>query len=147
MANPRESTIFVGGLDNQVTTDTLHDAFIPFGEITDVSLPKPDLASNKDPHRGFGYVEFGSAEDAREAIDNMDQAELFGKVIKVNQARPQKDPQERLGSKTAVWEQEGYASKYNVSDEDRMVAEGAGEQPVDPMESLTGLDVAGPRLQ
>lgn len=105
MANTRESTIFVGGLDNHVTTETLHDAFIPFGEIVDVSLPKPDMASNKDPHRGFGYVEFGSAEDAREAINNMDQSELYGKVIKVNPARPQKDPQEKLGSRTAVWEQ------------------------------------------
>lgn len=33
----------MGGLDNQVNEQTLHDAFIPFGEIVDVSLPKPDL--------------------------------------------------------------------------------------------------------
>lgn len=36
-------TVFVGGLDQQVTQQTLHDAFIPFGDITDVSLPKPEL--------------------------------------------------------------------------------------------------------
>lgn len=133
-------TVFVGGLDQQVTQQTLHDAFIPFGDITDVSLPKPELqvpiasiihkknqkktrkknipspleltlhehshrASNKDPHRGFGYVEFSLAEDAREAIDNMDQSELYGRVIKVNQAKPQKNRDEGLGSRTAVWEQ------------------------------------------
>lgn len=62
-------------------------------------------ASNKDPHRGFGYVEFSLAEDAREAIDNMDQSELYGRVIKVNQAKPQKNRDEGLGSRTAVWEQ------------------------------------------
>ena len=62
-------------------------------------------ASSKDPHRGFGYVEFSLAEDAREAIDNMDQSELFGRVIKCNQAKPQKDINEGLGSRTAVWEQ------------------------------------------
>ena len=61
--------------------------------------------SSKDPHRGFGYVEFSLAEDAREAIDNMDQAELFGRVIKCNQAKPQKNANEGLGSRTAVWEQ------------------------------------------
>lgn len=44
-------------------------------------------------------------EDAREAIDNMDQAELYGRVIKCNQAKPQKDANEGLGSRTAVWEQ------------------------------------------
>ena len=61
--------------------------------------------SSKDPHRGFGYVEFSLAEDAREAIDNMDQSELYGRVIKCNQAKPQKDANEGLGSRTAVWEQ------------------------------------------
>lgn len=39
----RKATVFVGGLDNQVTAHTLHEAFIPFGEIVDVSLPKPEL--------------------------------------------------------------------------------------------------------
>ncbi len=43
--------------------------------------------------------------DAREAIDNMDQAELYGRVIKCNQAKPQKDVNEGLGSRTAIWEQ------------------------------------------
>ena len=61
--------------------------------------------SSTDPHRGFGYVEFSLPEDAREAIDNMDASEIFGRVIKVNQAKPQKDHNEGLGSKTAVWEQ------------------------------------------
>ena len=88
-----------------VTTHTLHDAFIPFGPIIDVALPPPELPSNRDPHRGFGYVEFETVEDAKEAIDNMDQSELFGRVIKVNVAKERKAAGEGLGSKTAVWEQ------------------------------------------
>ena len=35
----------------------------------------------------------------------MDQSELYGRVIKVNQAKAQKDANEGLGSKTAIWEQ------------------------------------------
>jgi RNA recognition motif-containing protein len=120
-----KATIFVGGLDSQVTAETLHDAFIPFGEIADISLPKPELCvgrsitcsyvnsmlnlfsrkSSQESHRGFGYVEFSLPEDAHEAIDNMDQSELYGRVIKVNQAKPQKQAGEKLGSKTAIWEQ------------------------------------------
>ena len=50
-------------------------------------------------------MEFEIPGDAKEAIDNMDQSELFGRVIKVAQAKPQKDANEGLGSKTAVWEQ------------------------------------------
>ena len=127
----QRATVFVGGLDNNVNQQTLHDAFIPFGEIVEISIPKPELYANqsmqpsvwclplrssnganclrrpssKDPHRGFGYVEFSLAEDAREAIDNMDQSELYGRVIKCNQAKPQKNANEGLGSRTAVWEQ------------------------------------------
>lgn len=45
MSDPtrQKSTIFVGGLDNNVDQQTLHDAFIPFGEIVDINLPKPEL--------------------------------------------------------------------------------------------------------
>ena len=105
------ATIYVGGLDtNLVTAATLSEAFVPFGEIVDVSLPKPELPSSTDLHRGFGYVEFEDAADAKEAIDNMDQSELYGRVIKVAMARPdQKRDGEggtgNLGNQTAIWEQ------------------------------------------
>lgn len=100
-----KSTIYVGGLDNAVNDRILADAFLPFGEIAEISIPKPELPSSPDPHRGFGYVEFELPGDAKEAIDNMDQSELFGRVIKVAAAKPQKESNEGLGSRTAVWEQ------------------------------------------
>jgi RNA recognition motif-containing protein len=100
-----KATVYVGGLDLGVTSETLHAAFVPFGDIADISLPKPEQQSSKEPHRGFGYVEFEVAEDAKEAIDNMNQSELYGRVIKVAPAKPQKDHNEGLGSRTAVWEQ------------------------------------------
>ena len=101
------STVYIGGLhQTSVTASILSEAFIPFGEIVDISLPKPEAPSSTDLHRGFGYVEFEEAEDAKEAIDNMDQSELFGKVIKVAMAKPEKkDEAGGLGSKTAIWEQ------------------------------------------
>jgi len=100
-----KATIYVGGLDTAVSARTLADAFVPFGEIVDVSLPKPEAPSSTDPHRGFGYVEFELPGDAKEAIDNMDQSELYGRIIKVAAAKPQKESNEGLGSKTAIWEQ------------------------------------------
>lgn len=100
-----KSTIYVGGLSNSVTANILHAAFMPFGEIVDISLPRPDLPSSTDPHRGFGYIEFESTNDAKEAIDNMDQSEIYGRTIKVAQAKPQKALNEGLGSRAAVWEQ------------------------------------------
>ncbi|CAD0110730.1 unnamed protein product [Aureobasidium uvarum] len=143
-----KATVYVGGLTSAVDSHTLHNAFIPFGPIVNISLPKPELPSNPEPHRGFGYVEFESPQDAQESIDNMDQSELFGRVIKVNLAKEQKAEGEGLGSKTAVWEQEGYLAKHAVSDEDRMAARGdedGQDGPMDPMQGLESLDVAGPQ--
>jgi RNA recognition motif-containing protein len=100
-----KATVYVGGLASLVTTTNLHDAFIPFGEIADVSLPKNDAPNATEPHRGFAYVEYEDADDAKEAIDNMDQSELFGRILKVSAAKPPKSANEGLGSKTAVWEQ------------------------------------------
>ena len=50
-------------------------------------------------HRGFAFVQFESADDAAEAIDNMDGAELFGRVLKVNLSKPAALKQNR-----PVWE-------------------------------------------
>ncbi|KAL1606668.1 hypothetical protein SLS60_004075 [Paraconiothyrium brasiliense] len=144
-----KATVFVGGLDHAVTQQTLYHAFLPFGDIVEVNLPKPEAPSSSDPHRGFGYVEFESAGDAMDAIDNMDRSELYGQVIKVAAAKPQKDASEGLGSKTAIWEQEGWIAKHAVSEEDRQAAqqapEASEEGPLDPMQGLEGLDEAGPK--
>jgi hypothetical protein len=43
-------------------------------------------------------------------------------------------------------EQEDYATKHNVSEEDRMAIEDGSNKPVDPMQGLEGLDQAGPKL-
>src|SRR5271170_2361801 len=111
MADPStrpNSTVYVGGLDTtMVTAATLSEAFIPFGEIGDITLPKPEAPSSTDLHRGFGYVEFEDAADAKEAIDNRDLSELYGRVIKVAMAKPERKDGESsgLGSTTAIWEQ------------------------------------------
>lgn len=65
--NPK-TTLYVGGLEENVTQEILHAAFIPFGEVKDVSIPL-DHASGTN--RGFGFVDFELPEDAADAIDNM----------------------------------------------------------------------------
>jgi RNA recognition motif-containing protein len=139
------TTLYVGGLDpHLVSPATLSEAFIPFGEITDITLPKPENPTSTDLHRGFGYVEFEDAADAREALDNMDRSELFGRVIKVAMAKP--DVRKEGGgqvSLTAVWEQEGYLQMY--AGEKGGEKRGEDKLVEDPMQGLEGLDVAGPR--
>jgi peptidyl-prolyl isomerase E (cyclophilin E) len=56
------------------------------------------------PRRGFGFVEYEEKEDAAAAIDNMHNAELFGRVLKVNFAQPMKIKGGDKGwSHQAVW--------------------------------------------
>lgn len=97
-----------------VTAANVHDAFLPFGEIADVSLPKNDKPNATEPHRGFAYVEYEDADDAKEAIDNMDQSEFFGRVIKVSAAKVPKSADEGLGSKKALWEQVSYGHFHEL---------------------------------
>lgn len=116
-SNRPNSTIYVGGLDTTlVTAATLSEAFIPFGEIVDITLPKPEKPSSTDLHRGFGYVEFEEAIDAKEAIDNMDQSELYGRVIKVAMAKPERKEtgEVGLGSTIAIWEQVGERNLFGI---------------------------------
>jgi RNA recognition motif-containing protein len=53
-----------------------------------------------DKNRGFGIVEFESEEDCADAIENMEGAELFGRVLRVNisNAKPS-----GAGAHKAVW--------------------------------------------
>jgi len=91
-------TLYVGGLDEQVSPDLVHAAFIPFGEIRTVDMPVDKLTGK---HRGFGFIEFEEDIDAQSAVDNMHDSELYGKVLTVNFARsPARQPGE--GSRP-VW--------------------------------------------
>lgn len=98
-----KATVYVGGLSQNATDSHVLDAFLPFGEIVEVKVPKADAPNSTELHRGFAYVEFEDPADAKEAIENMDQSEFFGKVIRVSQAKAPKSADEGLGSKTAVW--------------------------------------------
>ncbi|CAG8536819.1 6106_t:CDS:2, partial [Acaulospora colombiana] len=104
------------GLDDQINEQILHAAFVPFGDIVEIQIP-PDPASHNQ-HRGFGFVEFEEAVDAQAAIDNMNLAELYGKVIKVNLARPMKIKE---GSMRAVWSEDAWLQKYALKSADPMV--------------------------
>ncbi|KAK4790888.1 hypothetical protein SAY86_031301 [Trapa natans] len=81
----QKNTLYVGGLAEEVNEAILHATFIPFGDIKDVKTPL-DLATQK--HRSFGFVTFLEREDAAAAMDNMDGAELYGRVLTVNYALP-----------------------------------------------------------
>lgn len=99
MASKRR-ILYVGGLADEADDDVLRATFLPFGDIMDINVPKDYV---KDSHRGFGFVEFELEEDAAAAMDNMNNAELYGRTLRVNIAKPPKT----VGGK-AVWNDEGW---------------------------------------
>mmetsp|Transcript_8352 Transcript_8352/g.33686 ORF Transcript_8352/g.33686 Transcript_8352/m.33686 type:complete len:135 (-) Transcript_8352:44-448(-) len=120
MAQPK-TTLYVGGLEEQVTTAILHAAFIPFGPIKDVDIP---MDHQTQKHRGFGFVTFEETEDAAEAMDNMHNAELYGKVLRCNYAQPRAIKGGNQGwSMQPVWAD---ADKYKEDVEEAKKEEGGG---------------------
>lgn len=104
--------VYVGGLDADVDKDLLHAAFLPFGDIVEINMP---LDFETETHRGFAFVEFEYAEDCNAAIDNMDEAELLGRTIRVNPANPANVKTEK--STRAVWEDESWLEENTQKEE------------------------------
>ncbi len=77
--------IYVGNLSFDTTEDDLREAFGRFGEVSSARIIS-DQYSGKS--RGFGFVEMGSQDEGQAAIEAMNEKELQGRTITVNEARP-----------------------------------------------------------
>ena len=79
------TNIFVGNLSYQTTQDELHNAFAAYGGVERVNI-----VTDRDTGqpRGFAFVEMTDAKDAQAAITHLNGAELHGRALNVNEARP-----------------------------------------------------------
>ncbi|KAJ6593693.1 hypothetical protein B0H19DRAFT_31395 [Mycena capillaripes] len=75
--------VYVGNLSWSTTDDTLRNAFSEFGQVLD-SIVMRDRDTGRS--RGFGFVTFGSSQEAESAIANLNEQDLDGRRIKVNLA-------------------------------------------------------------
>jgi RNA recognition motif-containing protein len=79
------TNIFVGNLSYQTTQDDLHAAFSAYGAVERVSIVT-DRDSGQP--RGFAFVEMTERNEAENAIAALNGAELNGRALNVNEARP-----------------------------------------------------------
>ena len=85
--------IYVGNLPYAITEDDLNDAFSEFGEVASVSIIKDKFSGQS---KGFGFVEMPNDSDAEEAIKALNERDLKGRNLRVNQAKPREErPQRR----------------------------------------------------
>ena len=80
--------LFVGNLSFNTTENDLQDAFAAHGTVVEANL-MVDRASGRP--RGFAFITMGSPEEAQKAIDALNGANLDGRNLTVNEARPREE--------------------------------------------------------
>lgn len=77
--------LYVGNLSYEVTGDQLTEHFAQAGKVVEATVIT-DRYSGRS--KGFGFVEMGSEEDAKKAIEAFNGKDFQGRSIVVNEARP-----------------------------------------------------------
>ena len=77
--------LYVGNLSYTTTSDSLRTAFAKSGTVVSANVLTDKMTGRS---RGFGFVEMEDA-DAEGAISSWNGAELDGRKLTVNEARPQ----------------------------------------------------------
>ena len=77
--------IYVGNLSYEVTEEELKEAFGAFGQVETVNIIKDKYSGQS---KGFGFVEMPAKAEGDAAIEGLNDTELKGRTLKVNEARP-----------------------------------------------------------
>jgi RNA recognition motif-containing protein len=82
------SKLYVGNMSFKTTEDELRSAFGQFGSVTDVYVAMDKMTGRP---RGFAFVTMGTAEEAAQAAEKLNGADLGGRALTVNEARPKEE--------------------------------------------------------
>ncbi|EJD04104.1 splicing factor, CC1-like protein [Fomitiporia mediterranea MF3/22] len=80
-ASGRGATLYVGSLHFNLTESDIKQVFEPFGELDFVDLHK-DSATGRS--KGYAFIHYKRAEDAKMALEQMEGFELAGRTLRVN---------------------------------------------------------------
>lgn len=80
--------IYVGNLSYNTSSNDLEQAFAEFGNVS-----RATVVSDRETGRskGFGFVEMSDSSDAQSAIESLNDQDLDGRRLKVNEARPREE--------------------------------------------------------
>jgi cold-inducible RNA-binding protein len=79
--------LYVGNLPFSTTDDTLQSLFAEKGEVATANIVKDKFSGRS---RGFGFVEMNNDDEATAAIEALNDFEVDGRKLVVNEARPMK---------------------------------------------------------
>jgi RNA recognition motif-containing protein len=80
--------LYVGNLSFSTTEEELRQAFAEFGSVTSCNVIMDRMT---DRPRGFAFVEMASPAEAAKAIEALNNKELGGRALVVNEAKPRED--------------------------------------------------------
>ncbi len=80
--------IYVGNLPWSISDDELRDLFTEFGEVSSANVIMDKFSGRS---KGFGFVEMSNESDAESAIEALNEKEIDGRNLRVNQAKPRED--------------------------------------------------------
>jgi RNA recognition motif-containing protein len=80
--------LFVGNLSFNTTENDLQDTFAAHGIVTAVDLIMDRMSGRP---RGFGFVTMSNDAEAEAAINALNGADLDGRSLTVNEAKPRED--------------------------------------------------------
>lgn len=86
------SKLYVGNMSFNTTEAQLRTAFAQFGNVTDVYIASDRMTGRP---RGFAFVTFSTEAESKVAAEKMNGADLDGRALTVNEAKPKED---RAGS-------------------------------------------------
>ncbi len=77
--------IYVGNMAYSLTEEEVRNMFSEYGEVASVNIITDRYSGQS---KGFGFVEMPNDAEAEEAIKALNEAEVNGRNLRVNQARP-----------------------------------------------------------
>ena len=80
--------IYVGNLSYDLTETDLQEAFQAFGQVASASIIKDKFSGRS---RGFAFVEMPTEAEAKAAIEGLNDKDLKGRALRVNEARPRSE--------------------------------------------------------
>ncbi|MAR05574.1 MAG: RNA-binding protein [Cyanobium sp. NAT70] len=80
-------TIYVGNLSWDTEKEDLVHLFSEYGEVRKATVPTDRETGKK---RGFGFVELAKEDQEQTAIDDLQNVEWMGRMIRVNKAEPRR---------------------------------------------------------
>ena len=76
--------LYVGNLSKQITDAQLNDLAVPFGTLISANVATERKSGES---KGFGFIEFSNADEARAAMTGLDGRDVHGQALKVNEAK------------------------------------------------------------